>query len=238
MAMTMATSPLRSDGEGMAPVVIELQIIAPERRAAGNGKKPLHRIVLSLDEGQDRLVLLPARAARLFQKEQPELPLPLDEVLSRIRSVEERACMAELTDMVSRREHSVFELRQKLERCGYHSRAIDCAIERATEYRYVDDLRFAHVFIDERCRRGWGRRRIELELSRAGIEVSELPDYPDAYYPVEGELERARAALARKTVPEVHAFERLTRFLLQRGFSYEVASTAVRERLAEPVSER
>ena len=59
-----------------------------------------------------------------------------------------------------------------------------------------------------------------------------IPGYPDDFFSVDDEVERARAVLARKRIPETRAFEKLVKHLMGKGFSYGAASDAVKERLA------
>ena len=72
-----------------------------------------------------------------------------------------------------------------------------------------------------------------LVLKRRGEDPYVLEDYPSAYFSQDEDLERARELLTRKTVPEARAFEKLTRFLMAKGFSYGIASSAVKERLGD-----
>ena len=138
-----------------------------------------------------------------------------------------------LTEMLARRDHAESEIRRKLSSYGFRDIEIEGSISRARELRFLNDDRFASYFIEERVRRGWGRRRIEAELSRRGVDACEVPGYPDAFFTEEGDLERARALLARRRVPEQRAYEKLVRFLVSRGFPFGVAADAVRERLSQ-----
>ena len=81
--------------------------------------------------------------------------------------------------------------------------AIDFAVARATEYRFLDENRFCSYFIEERKRRGWGQRKIEVELKRRHVVLDDIPGYPEAYFAVDDDLARASALLAKRRVPEV-----------------------------------
>ena len=109
--------------------------------------------------------------------------------------------------------------------------AIDFAVERATEYRFLDESRFCSYFIEERKRRGWGQRKIETELKRRHVVLDDIPGYPEDYFAVEDDLARASALLAKRRVPETRGFEKLVRFLMGKGFSYHIAADAVKARL-------
>lgn len=223
----------------MQPDVVSIDIIPPERRGSsslGNGqRKPMSTVVLHLEGGEDRRVMVPVRAARVLDEEQPALPCSTDRAFEFIHAVEGRMCFSQLVDMLSRRDHSTGEARDKLSAYGYRPQEVDAAIARATECRFLDDSRFTSTFIEERKARGWGRRKIELELKRRGIDVSEVEGYPEAYFSDDDDLSRARELLARRPVPDDRAFERLVRSLMSKGFSYSVAAEAARERIeSEP----
>ena len=96
-----------------------------------------------------------------------------------------------VTEMLSRRDHATGEVRDKLARYGFHQLAIDFAVERATEYRFLDENRFCSYFIEERKRRGWGQRKIETELKRRHVVLDDIPGYPEDYFAVE-EIWRVR----------------------------------------------
>ena len=218
--------------------VADIEVTYPTKaeRAAAAGtyrKKPAARIIVRDEGGAERTLYVPARVARAFEKDIPSTPLPYEELRQLVFSLEDRVCYAVTVDMLSRRDHATAELTRKLQLAGYRDASIDAALARAQEARFVDDSRFASYFIEERLRRGWGRRKIEAELAARGVDTSAIPGYPEAYYSDEEDMERARALLARKPVPEARAYEKLMRHLISKGYSYAIASQAVRERLSE-----
>ncbi len=72
--------------------------------------------------------------------------------------------------LLTRRDRSETELRQKLEQLGFSLSAIESAIEKCREYNYLDDSRYAaeRARILMRTGRGVGRK-ILLDLRRRGI---------------------------------------------------------------------
>lgn len=219
----------------MDAIVTSLEIVPPERTPsssfADGSRKPMSTVVLHLEGGDSKSIRVPMRAARILEGEEPALPCGKAAVLDAIHAIEGRACYATLIDMLSRRDYATQEAVDKLVSYGYRQQEIDSAIARATASRYLDDERFVTSFIDGHKARGWGRRKIEAELRRRGIDVALIDGYPDAYFSDEDDAERARALLARRSIPTANAFERLVRFLMSKGFSYGVAADAVRERL-------
>lgn len=221
----------------MGVIVQDIEYRFPERKVssflgAPARKRPRAEVVFELVDGSTRSGWVPPRVARSFQKAEPDLPCSYRSAMDALLALEERACFTALTEMQSRREHSSDEAHSKLLQQGFRESSVDRAIERARDLRFIDDARFMASFIDERLRRGWGRRRIEAELRLRGVDPAELPGYPEAFFSVEDDRERALALLKRKSVPDAHPFEKFVRHLMGKGFSYDVAAFAARARIS------
>ena len=222
----------------MTACVERLEIVFPtkeERRRAAlySSKKPMASVSVCLDNGRAREIVIPIKAANVLDATDLPFPMPEEEAFERIHEIEYRACLAAIADMVSRREHSTGELREKLARYGYREQEIDRALTTAGERRYVDDDRFTRFFIEERIRRGWGRRKIELELRRRGVSVDDIEGYPECYFSEEDDLDRAVALLRKKMTPDNRPQDKFIRYLIARGFSYGVAREAASIRLSD-----
>ncbi|HMW48504.1 MAG TPA: regulatory protein RecX [Marinagarivorans sp.] len=74
--------------------------------------------------------------------------------------------------LLSRREYSKAELKQKLlRRFGADAKAlIEATLERLAQDDYQSDQRFTESFINSRLHRGYGLNRIKLELRQKGID--------------------------------------------------------------------
>ena len=220
--------------------VTGIEVILPDRSelargARPGGRKPMASVTLQIEGGGGPRIAVPVRVARLLSEQELSLPREREEVFAAIGALEEKTCFAALTDMISRREHGSAEARGKLRSYGYREQDIDAAIARATELHFLDDARFISNFIEEHKRRGWGRRKIEVELRRRGVAISDIEGYPEAFFSEEEDAERAERALERKAVSGGDAYEKLVRYLMGKGFSYRIASEAAREHLAGAV---
>ena len=72
--------------------------------------------------------------------------------------------------LLSRRDHSKMELITKLREKGY-SKGAEQALEKLSNSGYVDDERFCRLYATELVRlKGYGKRRVEQELYRKGID--------------------------------------------------------------------
>ncbi len=134
-------------------------------------------------------------------------------------------------DLLSRREHSAFELKQKLLRKGYEADVVDPALERLAAENLLSDERFVESFVHARQARGSGPRRVAAELSQKGVSDSLISRYLDERSPVWTDL--AGEVRARKFGPvlpeDFREKARQMRFLQQRGFTVEQIQRVLRD---------
>jgi regulatory protein len=123
--------------------------------------------------------------------------------------------------MLARREHSVFELRQKLAAKGYERELVEAVIGRLTESGLQSDARFAESFVRSRANRGLGPARIALELKQRGIGEELIEQHLDRNDPewFEACAEVARAKFGRKPPKDLREKGQRARFLQYRGFT-------------------
>ena len=99
-----------------------------------------------------------------------------------------------------------------------------------SESGVLDDARYARRFTEDRREvMGWGRERIEQDLTRRGIP-SDLIEPALAGRSRDGELEAARELLAQRFGPlrDDRARTRAWQLLVRRGYGAELAYDAVR----------
>ena len=103
-----------------------------------------------------------------------------DEALTALtQAVNARRAFNKASELLERRDHSEYELLQKLRQKGFADGAED-AIEKLKSYGYVDDSRFALRYAQELQRlKKYGKRRIEQELYRKGIDRDIIRDTLD-----------------------------------------------------------
>lgn len=133
--------------------------------------------------------------------------------------------------ILSRRDHSEYEMRTKLQRKGFPEVKIEAVVDKLLKLQLLDDEKFAALVVAEILRyKPVGRRWLVNKLQQKGIaaEVIEAAVYDAIDDAREMELAREAAASWRKSHARYAADRgRLTRFLVSRGFSYEVAVRAV-----------
>ncbi len=72
---------------------------------------------------------------------------------------------------LSRRDHSSFELKQKVGKKGYSQNDIDQVIQNLADKGYLDDKSFATKFVEEKTELNqWGPKKIKSHLYKKGID--------------------------------------------------------------------
>ena len=143
-------------------------------------------------------------------------------------------CFASLTGLLSRRAHTVIEARRKLYKREFETPIVNATIERAAAIGLLDDAVFARLFAEERSRDGrYGRRRIEADLQRRGVDRKLIADAfeavaKDSGHGDEMEYENALSVGRRKwtSLARVDDMDkrkkRLLSFLAGRGFASNI----------------
>jgi regulatory protein len=154
-----------------------------------------------------------------------------------------QAAYLDAIKMLSRRELSEAQIRQRLGRRGHTEAAIESAVGRLREGRAIDDVRVAEAIArDQIATKRRGRRRAEQQIRQAGITpeiarratraVSETVD-PDAQI----EVSLAKRLRGGNRLTDEKTFRRLYRYLVGQGFEPDRVLAMLRKhqgRLSEP----
>lgn len=156
-------------------------------------------------------------------------------------------------DMLSRRGYAVKELEAALLKKSISGDEVRHVLQRLLEKKFLDDAAYASGRARYRATvSGWGRSRIQRELTEKGVEdsiaqeaVKALTDPEDLYAEEHDFQERANSILSRRfkplfaIFPEKSDFEgdmykeyqkeiqRRVAFLVRRGFSLDEAKKAL-----------
>ena len=124
-------------------------------------------------------------------------------------------------DLVSRREHSRHELMQKLDkRYPSSTPIIEDALDKLETNKILDDERFAEMYLNSRARKGFGPKKIEMELHSKKVDSFFISNAVEAY---ESWLENAQKVLKKKfkdqKPTDYQSKMKQKQFLFTRGFS-------------------
>ena len=146
-----------------------------------------------------------------------------------------KAVEAAAVRLLTRREHSIEELRRKLLSKGYPPDTIEPVVQKLAGKRLVSDERFTSSFVHHHAKRGQGPVRIRAELRQQGIadpQVEEALRSADIDW-----VQLAREVRRRKfgaTAPRsLGERAKQARFLQYRGFDAEQLHAAFREESGE-----
>ena len=130
-----------------------------------------------------------------------------------------------------RRDHTLTELRRRLERAEVDEPTIDQALKVLRDQGVVDDSRYAENYAaDRRAFESWGQVRIREHLEAAGID-RDLIDAAVELRSADLELNAAVELLRRRggePPADNRARGRALRFLIRRGYDVDLAYEAVR----------
>ena len=124
-------------------------------------------------------------------------------------------------DLVSRREHSRHELMQKLDkRYPNTTPIIEDVLDKLETNKILDDERFAEMYLNSRARKGFGPKKIEMELRSKKVDSFFISNAVEAY---ESWLENAQRELKKKfkdqKPTDYQSKMKQKQFLFTRGFS-------------------
>lgn len=134
------------------------------------------------------------------------------------------------------------ELREKLLKKGYDIRTIDKAVDFAKEYNYVDDRKYAEMYMKDKGKLN-GKNKLKYDLIRKGVEeevIEELQNSvsgDDEAYGAELLAGKKYALISQRENDKRKLYEKLLRFLISKGYSWEVAKSAIKKVMSVDVEE-
>jgi regulatory protein len=127
-------------------------------------------------------------------------------------------------DLVSRREHSKYELIQKLnKRFPETMPIIEEVVKKLAVNNILNDERFAEMYLNSRARKGFGPKKIEMELNFKKVDSSFIAIAIAEY---ESWTENAQNELLKKfkgiKPTDYNSKMKQKQFLFNRGFSSQI----------------
>ncbi|MBN1218760.1 MAG: RecX family transcriptional regulator [Anaerolineae bacterium] len=123
------------------------------------------------------------------------------------------------------RSRSQAEVTRYLRDKGYPADVVDDTVSRLIERQYLDDVAFAHFWLDNRQQfRPRGQQALRYELKQKGLSdeiidtvLADVDEAASAWTAVESKLKRWQG------LGETELKKKIVSFLNRRGFGYEVA---------------
>ena len=126
------------------------------------------------------------------------------------------------------RAHCERDLTNKLRQRKFSSKTIDSVINECKRLEFIDDIKFAREYIRELLERGSGEKLIKSKLMQKGLPGNIIDNEIQEMMSKDDELAAARIAY-RKKVPSLKKEtdprkkrEKLYRYMLSKGFSYDI----------------
>jgi regulatory protein len=137
--------------------------------------------------------------------------------------------------ILTHRDHSKYELKQKLQQRGFASAVIDTVILECERLNYINDSRTARVYISQLKRKRFGIRHIRMALKKkrlygAAIETFLLENYAtiEEHRNAEKLLEKKMKTLNREEDLKKRR-DKIYRFLYSRGFNKDIIADLIRD---------
>lgn len=210
------------------------EVRLPERGASASmtGRVPRATLLVTSPDHGDESLSVPVAVGRRLEalaKDDSFAPACRAELLYTVREIARSCAHSRMEDLVGRRDYSRAELSDRLLRDGYRPEVVEELVERAVEVGIVDDSRYAAAFARSKVLAGWGRMKIERELSRRGISPSDVPGWPEDFVSDADERERALSLASRRRLTGRNDYQKLVRFLCSRGFPVGLSTSVARE---------
>ena len=149
----------------------------------------------------------------------------------------EKACMESALRLLGGRDHSRRELADKLRQRGYAAPDIAVVTAECLRLDYLNDEKFARLYLQQLRRKGYGQFRIRHMLQVKGLGAQLIEDLLASDCDVAAQSADCRRALAKKlskteydrNLPDLKV--RLHRFLLNRGFPADIVRKTLQQAL-------
>jgi regulatory protein len=130
--------------------------------------------------------------------------------------------------LLARKRYHSAELRRKLEKKS-DTATVNHVLKRLLGYKYLDDNEYLILYIrDQISKKPQGPRLIKQKLLKKGIAAEEINEY--LYQIPIDQYELAKKAIVGRKYKIANPKDkaRLLRFLISRGFDYEVAIKSIK----------
>ena len=124
-------------------------------------------------------------------------------------------------NILNKKDYTIKEMTDKLRLKEFDEKSINETMQYLKDNNFLNDERFVENFVYFRLKNGYGKKRIEYELKKKGINEGLI----DKYVKTADETEAAKFAFEAKAghiKNDKNRKSKLFAFLARRGFDYEI----------------
>ena len=143
------------------------------------------------------------------------------------KEMTEQEAYLQLAALCAQAEHCQQEMRDKMRRWELDETVQNRIIARLVKERYIDDERYTRAFVKDKIRYNkWGRRKvqqalwmkhIDTDIQQRVLDEIDEKEYLDVLRPL---LKQKRKSI--KAANDYELNQKLVRFALSRGFSFDI----------------
>jgi len=140
--------------------------------------------------------------------------------------------MEKAVSLLASRARTEKEIVEALRKNAYPETAIARVMQRLLEAGYINDRDFANHWAASRTSKGFGTRRISMELRQKGVnpeEIDEILSHVDEEDLLEGAVKAAQKAARGKDLSNPSDRQKIIAALARRGFDFTTARKALAE---------
>ena len=139
-------------------------------------------------------------------------------------------CRSKALSLLDLAEHSAFMLRAKLRQRGFEASVVEAVIAQLKEKNYLDDGRFARLWVSSRLRRNpAGKSVLVSGLREKGVSAQDAEDAVSEILDEEALLEGARKVYNKVARKKNCTPEKIKAAMLQKGYSLSVIRLITKE---------
>jgi len=140
------------------------------------------------------------------------------------------SCYNQACRFLSIRQHTVYELKRKLNAKNYSKATVEHTINKCIELSYLDDVSAARNLVEELLSKGYGSYKIIKTLITKGVDKNLIENLLKESINSENIVESIKCLLEKKLNSLKRAkitdnrkiFEKLYRYLISRGYPSEI----------------
>ncbi|WP_294188438.1 recombination regulator RecX [uncultured Clostridium sp.] len=143
-------------------------------------------------------------------------------------------CKTTALRIVEKSYKSEKELVDKLILKGYDNESINKTINVLKEYNFINDENYVKMYVKDKLKQV-GKKKIKYDLAKKGISDKIIDE---EIYNIDSEYEKNTAynlaikkynTIAKREADRFKLSQKLYRFLLSKGYSYDIVSSVVKE---------